>query len=73
MRRVFRFKNSLSLAKIIISQQGIKLAYAPYDDRFPVREVKCASMEEALQDIFKASEQTDPFQCDFIYIDDYED
>ncbi len=34
---------------------------------------KCASMEEALQDIFKASEQTDPFQCDFIYIDDYED
>ncbi len=73
MRRVFRFKNSLSLAKIIISQRGIKLAYAPYDDRFPVCEVQCASMEDALQNIFEASEQTDPFQCEFIYTDEYKD
>ena len=72
MRLVFRFKNDLSLARMHVLPQGVKLVYVPHDDRLPTRVVDCASMEEALKDLFKASEQTQPFQCDFIYYEDEE-
>ena len=73
MRRVFRFKNSLALAKIILAKNSIVLQITPYDDRLPVREMDFTSIDEALTAVFEASEQTDSFQCDFIYTDDDED
>jgi hypothetical protein len=53
MELVFRFKNSIGFAKIVLYRGAVSLIYSPFDDRLPIREKPVASIEDAMRDIFR--------------------
>lgn len=66
MELVFRFKNSIGYAKIVLYRNTVSIVYSPFDDRLPVREKSVASVEDALRDIFRTGGD-DHFRLEWIY------